>query len=67
LDHRGPATVFIAVDHFTAECVGVHAAGKGTRFKALEPLRQGSASTSTATARASWPAWRSATTTAASL
>jgi putative transposase len=37
----GPATVFIAVDHFTAECVGVHAARRGTRFEALEPLRQG--------------------------
>src|SRR5215216_481334 len=38
---EGPATVFIAVDHFTAECVGIHAARKGTRFEALEPLRQG--------------------------
>jgi transposase InsO family protein len=38
---EGPATVFIAVDHFTAECVGIHAAKSGTRFEALEPLRQG--------------------------
>jgi transposase InsO family protein len=38
---EGTATVFIAVDHFTAECVGIHAARKGTRFEALEPLRQG--------------------------
>lgn len=38
---EGQATVFIAVDHFTAECVGIHAARKGTRFEALEPLRQG--------------------------
>ena len=38
---EGPATVFIAVDHFTAECVGIHAARSGTRFEALEPLRQG--------------------------
>jgi transposase InsO family protein len=38
---EGPATVFIAVDHFTAECVGIHAALRGTRFEALEPLRQG--------------------------
>src|SRR6476619_5983785 len=38
---EGTATVFIAVDHFTAECVGVHAARTGTRFEALEPLRQG--------------------------
>ena len=35
------ATVFIAVDHFTAECVGIHTARRGTRFEALEPLRQG--------------------------
>ena len=38
---EGPTTVFIAVDHFTAECVGIHAARRGTRFEALEPLRQG--------------------------
>jgi transposase InsO family protein len=38
---EGPATVVIAVDHFTAECVGIHAARRGTRFEALEPLRQG--------------------------
>jgi transposase InsO family protein len=38
---EGQATVFIAVDHFTAECVGIHAAKRGTRFEALEPLRQG--------------------------
>jgi putative transposase len=38
---EGPAAVFVAVDHFTAECVGIHAAKRGTRFEALEPLRQG--------------------------
>jgi putative transposase len=38
---EGTATVFIAVDHFTAECVGIHAARRGTRVEALEPLRQG--------------------------
>ena len=38
---EGTATVFVAVDHFTAECVGIHAARRGTRFEALEPLRQG--------------------------
>jgi transposase InsO family protein len=38
---EGTATVFIAVDHFTAECVGIHAARRGTRFEALEPLHQG--------------------------
>ncbi len=37
---EGTATIFLAVDHFTAECVGIHAARRGTRFEALEPLRQ---------------------------
>jgi transposase InsO family protein len=37
----GQVTVFIAVDHFTAECVGVHAAKPGTRYEALEPIKQG--------------------------
>ena len=41
LTDEGVATVFIAVDHCTAEGVGIHAARKGTRFEALEPLRQG--------------------------
>ena len=29
-----------AIDHHNAECVGIHAARRGTRFEALEPLRQ---------------------------
>jgi putative transposase len=37
----GNAHVFIAVDHCTAECVGIHASKRGTRFEALEPIRQG--------------------------
>jgi hypothetical protein len=37
----GPATIFIAVDHFVADCVGIHAARRGIRFEALEPPRQG--------------------------
>jgi transposase InsO family protein len=37
----GQVTVFAAIDHCTAECVGIHAAKPGTRFEALEPLRQG--------------------------
>lgn len=36
-----PVTVFAAVDHCTAECVGIHAVKRATRFEALEPLRQG--------------------------
>jgi putative transposase len=38
---EGQITVFIAVDHFTAEGVGIHAAKVGNRFEALEPIRQG--------------------------
>jgi putative transposase len=38
---EGRAAVFVAVDHGSAECVGLHAARRGTRFEALEPLRQG--------------------------
>ena len=37
----GQVMVFAAIDHCTAECVGIHAAIHGTRFEALEPLRQG--------------------------
>jgi transposase InsO family protein len=37
----GPATIFAAIDHCTAECVGIHAARYGDRFEALEPVRQG--------------------------
>ena len=37
----GQVTVFVAVDHCTTECVGLHAAKRATRFEALEPLRQG--------------------------
>jgi len=38
---EGVARVFVAVDHSTCECVGVHAARSGNRFEALEPIRQG--------------------------
>ena len=37
----GWVTVFVGVDHATSECVGLHAAKIGTRFEALEPIRQG--------------------------
>jgi transposase InsO family protein len=39
--NEGTACVFVAVDHCTGECIGLHAAKRGTRFEALEPLRQG--------------------------
>src|SRR5271170_387550 len=38
---EGQAAVFIAIDHFTAGCVGIHAHARATRFEALEPIRQG--------------------------
>ena len=37
---EGQAAMFIAMDHFTAECVGIHASARATRFEALEPIRQ---------------------------
>jgi putative transposase len=37
----GQVAIFIAVDHYSAECMGIHAAKQGTRFEALEPIRQG--------------------------
>jgi putative transposase len=41
LTGEGQAAIFVAVDHCSAECVGIHAARRATRFEALEPLRQG--------------------------
>lgn len=38
---HGKVTVFAAVDHFSGECIGIHAAIIGNRFEALEPLMQG--------------------------
>ena len=37
---EGQATVFIAVDHGSAECVCIHASQRTDRFEALEPVRQ---------------------------
>jgi transposase InsO family protein len=37
----GAATIFAAIDHCTAECVGIHVTHRGDRFEALEPIRQG--------------------------
>src|SRR3954452_25280707 len=37
---EGTVTVFAAIDHCTAECIGLHAVKKATRFEALEPIRQ---------------------------
>jgi putative transposase len=38
---EGQVAVFVAIDHCSAECVGIHAARRATRFEALEPVRQG--------------------------
>jgi transposase InsO family protein len=38
---EGPAAVFVAVDHGSAACIGIHAHARATRFEALEPIRQG--------------------------
>ena len=38
---EGSACVFVAVDHCTTECIGLHAAKSGNRFEALEPVREG--------------------------
>ena len=38
---EGAAVVFVAVDHCATACIGLHAAKRGTRFEALEPIRQG--------------------------
>src|SRR3712207_3703926 len=38
---EGRAAVFVAIDHCSADCVGIHAARHANRFEALEPLRQG--------------------------
>jgi transposase InsO family protein len=38
---EGQVAVFVAVDHCSVECVGLHAAKRADRFEALEPVRQG--------------------------
>ena len=38
---EGTATVFVGVDHCSAECVSLRASHRGTRFEAIDALRQG--------------------------
>lgn len=38
---EGQAQVFVVVDHCTGECIGIHASHSGSRYEALEPVRQG--------------------------
>lgn len=37
---QGNATVFVVIDHCTGECLGAHAARRGTRMEAIDTLRQ---------------------------
>jgi len=39
-EQDGAVTIFAAIDHCSADCVGIHAVKKATRFEALEPIRQ---------------------------
>ena len=38
---EGTVWVFAAIEHWNAECVGIHAVKEGNRFEAMEPVRQG--------------------------
>lgn len=40
-DEEGTVTIFAAIDHCTAECIGIHVVKRAVRFEALEPIRQG--------------------------
>jgi hypothetical protein len=37
----GTVWIFGVVEHWNAECVGIHASKSGDRFEAMEPIRQG--------------------------
>ena len=36
----GQVTVFAAIDHYSADCIGIHVVKRAHRFEALEPIRQ---------------------------
>jgi putative transposase len=38
---EGTVWIFGAVEHWNAECVGIHASKSGDRFNAMEPVKQG--------------------------
>lgn len=40
-EEDGAVAVFVAVEHFNSECMGIHASTRANRFEAMEPLRQG--------------------------
>ena len=37
---QGQVTIFAAIDHYSADCIGIHAVKRAHRFEALEPIRQ---------------------------
>jgi len=39
-EEDGQVTIFAAVDHCSADCVGIHAVKRAHRFEALDPIRQ---------------------------
>ena len=39
-EEEGQVTIFAAIDHCSADCVGIHAVKRPHRFEALEPIRQ---------------------------
>lgn len=39
-EQDGTVNIFAAIDHYSADCIGIHVAKRGDRFEALEPLRQ---------------------------
>ena len=53
---EGAAFVFVAVDHCATACIGLHAAKRGNRFEALEPIRQGIRERFGGIGATAWPA-----------
>jgi putative transposase len=53
---EGQVAVFVAIDHCSAECVGIHAARRATRFEALSRSAKGCGSASVASRPRSPPA-----------
>jgi transposase InsO family protein len=39
-EQEGQVTIFAAIDHYSADCIGIHAVKRAHRFEALEPIRQ---------------------------
>jgi hypothetical protein len=56
LTAEGQAAIFVAVDHCSAECIGIHAARRATRFEASSRSARACAPASAPSPRASLPA-----------